>query len=299
MYQTEKIDSFINENNISSYTCKEFTSFLRNKGFEIVDINSQIAKNYFQILDTYKGDASFFICNDKGIKAVFADLNLDEDIINFNLARLIHLSDVRDSRFVDEKTNLEAITFAVLLKERILISNYENKSFRRIKNFFSAICACLVVVFSIITGIMYYVTDADNVSLFGDDENSDFTIFSSDADISKSELTSDVIPETENVERESDYRVIPLGRSLDIREFFSAFEEENTDIDIINGINDHIKENEYASYGRSQYHLKGSGCKYIPTKPDKLALEVIYSSKEEAEANGKTPCDCVKGKNNK
>lgn len=41
-------------------------------------------------------------------------------------------------------------------------------------------------------------------------------------------------PEGSHVERESDYRVIPLGKSLDINEFFEVLEKENEKLVVIN-----------------------------------------------------------------
>ena len=47
-----------------------------------------------------------------------------------------------------------------------------------------------------------------------------------------------LVPQNSSVEIESDYRTIPLGRSLDIREFFTKFEYENPEIKIKRGLID-------------------------------------------------------------
>lgn len=52
---------------------------------------------------------------------------------------------------------------------------------------------------------------------------------------SKYYQTKHLIPAGGQVKVESDYRVIPLGKSLDVNEFFAVLEKENEELVVING----------------------------------------------------------------
>ena len=57
MEQNRSVDAFLDDNVISEYTYHELSSYFKNNGFEIVDINSDSAVNCFDSLGIYFGES--------------------------------------------------------------------------------------------------------------------------------------------------------------------------------------------------------------------------------------------------
>lgn len=236
MAQNRSVDAFLNDNIISEYTYHELSSYFKNNGFEIVDIKSDSAANCFDTLGISRGERDdFFICCDKDKKFLFADLNADNAVLCFHLSRLIFLSNEKDSRFVDEKRQVDAVTFAVFLKERIE-SGYDTKVFKLIKYIGAVICLGLVLVGAIFTGIVYYSTEADDSDIFIDNVADTFVVTS---------VISDSLDESESIEESE--QVISDNNNFSV-----------VSVDEVNGNND-VESNDVANVLPSNNTLVGEG----------------------------------------
>ena len=275
MAQIRSVDAFLNDNIISEYTYHELSSYFKNNGFEIVDIKSDSAANCFDTLGISRGERDdFFVCCDKDKKFLFADLNADNAVLCFHLSRLIFLSNEKDSRLVDEKRQVDAVTFAVLLKERIE-SGYDTKVFKLIKYIGAVICLGLILVGSIFTGIVYYSTEADYSTIFNDDYKESFAVTTiiCDSDDEDSEqvisdnndftaISVDDFNETDDIDLISDENAISSNNTL-VNEDIEENSKDNPSSDLSVDVNSVTY---YVTKSGQKYHVEG--CRYIKNPDD-------------------------------
>lgn len=102
--------------------------------------------------------------------------------------------------------------------------------------------------------------------------------------------TKHLKPENANGGEETDYRTIPIGKSLDIKQFFEMFESENGQPEVKNDISEQISKKIIGNKRTGFFHTEN-----CPVFKTALNERVIFNSADEAIENGYRPCyKCIK-----
>ena len=182
------VEDVIKKYNINNYNYAELHKTFESMGFAIIDLYSEIAEKYFEILDISSNECNTaFLCNDNGVKAVFIDFYENYDVKCFQLACLLYLAEEKDSRLADNNKKCKACTFAVHLKDYLQSPEKKRKPFTIIQKIGVLIIFGITAVTCAILGLK--LTAYDSEKSVPTEYKSSFTMFSADVDISAVEAS--------------------------------------------------------------------------------------------------------------
>ncbi len=156
MIDTASVKEIIKKYHISEYSVDGLKNAFKSIGFRIEDRFGRLSKSYFEILDiSPKPEENCFSCNCEVLKIVFVNDDFSSDILCFQLSFLLYLCDAEDTRFCSNDEKLDAVTFAVFLKNELDKDISDNKLLAVVKKHAAVAVSAIVAVLAVISGFLF------------------------------------------------------------------------------------------------------------------------------------------------